>query len=304
MHQSENAAHAPVLVDEVMALLWPRPGATVVDATVGLGGHAEAIAKRLAPGGRLVGIDRDARALAIAKRRLAPFGSMVSLYGANAADLTEVLVAENVPAVDGVLMDLGVSSMQLDEPERGFSFRFEGPLDMRMDPEQSQTAGDVVNRLPARDLERILRDYGEERFAGRVAREIVRRRPLRTTTDLRDAVRAAVPRAAWPRDIDVATRTFQAVRIATNDELASLDAALAAAIRALRVGGRLVALSFHSLEDRRVKRAFADAEGKTLRTLTRRPVRPTEAETHGNPRARSARLRAAERIAPEIGASA
>ena len=216
-----------------------------------------------------------------------------------------------VPA-DCILFDFGLSSVQLDAPERGFSFRGEGPLDMRMDTTSTLDAARIVNELDIRELERILRDYGEERWARRIAQFIVARRPLRTTTDLASAVEAAIPRRAWPRDINVATRTFQGIRIAVNDELGEIEAGLKAALGILKPGGRMATISFHSLEDRLVK-SFFNVESKdcicppqqpvctcghraTLRIVTRRPVRPSEAELTANPRARSARLRVAEKL--------
>ncbi len=216
-----------------------------------------------------------------------------------------------VPA-DAILFDFGISSVQLDDLARGFSFRGEGPLDMRMDPGSTLDAARIVNELDVRELERILRDYGEERWARRIAQFIVARRPLRTTRDLASAVEAAIPRRAWPRDINVATRTFQGVRIAVNDELGEIEAGLKAALQILKPGGRMATISFHSLEDRLVK-SFFNVESKdcicppqqpvcscghraTLRIVTRRPVRPSDAEVAANPRARSARLRVAEKI--------
>jgi 16S rRNA (cytosine1402-N4)-methyltransferase len=285
--------HTPVLLGEVVEWLRPRPGGVYVDTTVGLGGHAAAVAEHIGSGGHLIGIDRDPEAVALASERLARWGDRVRIVQANFETLDSVLDAIGVGQVDGVLADLGVSSAQLDRPSRGFGFREVGPLDMRMDPGEAQTAADLVNHLPERDLADILYRYGEERFSRRIAREVVRRRPLRTTEDLTDAVRAAVPRRAWPRGVDVATRTFQALRIAVNRELESLERMIPQAAGRLRAGGRVVVIAFHSLEDRVVKRAFADDE--RLRVLTRKPVRPSPAEVTRNPRSRSARLRAAER---------
>jgi 16S rRNA (cytosine1402-N4)-methyltransferase len=284
----------PVLVDAVLRWLEPRPGGVYVDATVGGGGHAERILEASAPTGRLVGIDRDPHALEAARKRLSRFAGRVQLVHGNFADLQALLKELAVPVADGVLFDLGLSGLQLQRPERGFSFQVEGPLDMRMDPTQPQTAADLVNRLSEQELADLLRRYGEEPFARRIARSIVRRRPLRTTTDLVEAVQAAVPRSRWPRRTHVATRTFQALRIATNRELEALQAALAQVPEVLRPGGRVVVIAFHSLEDRLVKQAFrADPR---LRPLLRKPVRPTPEEVFANPRARSARLRAAERV--------
>lgn len=302
--------HVPVLVDEVLAHLDPRPGAVIVDATVGEGGHAEAILQRIAPAGRLIGLDRDPDALARAEERLRRFGRNVTLRHANFADLDDILDALGVKAVDGILFDLGLSARQLLDPERGFSFDHPGPLDMRVDRSQVTTAADLVNSLPERDLADLLARYGEERAARRIAREIVARRPLRTTVDLVRAVEAAV--GGRRTRIHPATRTFQALRIATNGELAALERALPQAIRRLRPGGRLCVISFHSLEDRIVKGALArHSRGcvcppevpecrcggtKLVRILTKKPVVPSPEEVRRNPRARSARLRAAERL--------
>ncbi|MCS7236302.1 MAG: 16S rRNA (cytosine(1402)-N(4))-methyltransferase RsmH [Armatimonadota bacterium] len=284
----------PVLVDAVLRWLEPRPGGVYVDATVGAGGHAERILEACAPTGRLVGIDRDPQALEAARERLSRFHGRVQLVRGNFADLQALLRELGVRVADGVLFDLGVSSLQLQHPERGFSFQLEGPLDMRMDPAQPQTAADLVNRLSEPELAELLRRYGEEPFARRIARSIVRRRPLRTTTELVEAVQAAVPRSRWPRRTHVATRTFQALRIATNRELEALQTALDEVPEVLRPGGRVVVIAFHSLEDRLVKQAFRS--DPRLRPLLRKPVRPTPEELSANPRARSARLRAAERV--------
>lgn len=286
--------HVPVLLEAVLEWLRPRPGGVYVDATVGTGGHAERILEACGPTGRLVGIDRDPEALDVAHRRLRRFAGRVQLVRGDFADLKALLVRTGVPQVDGVLFDLGVSGLQLAHPERGFSFQLEGPLDMRMDPQQQLTAADLVNRLSERELASLLRRYGEEPFAGRIARSIVRRRPLRTTSDLVAAVEAAVPPGRRPRRIHVATRTFQALRIATNRELECLESALAQVPEVLRPGGRVVVISFHSLEDRLVKRAFRS--DPRLVPLVRKPVRPGPEEVRRNPRARSARLRAAERV--------
>lgn len=293
-----SSVHTPVLLGEVVEWLRPHPGGVYVDTTVGLGGHAAAVAEHIGPLGHLIGIDRDPEAVALASERLAPWGDRVRIVQANFETLDAVLDAIGVGQVDGVLADLGVSSPQLDRPSRGFGFRAAGPLDMRMDPGEAQTAADLVNHLPERDLADILYRYGEERFARRIAREVVRRRPLRTTADLADAVRAAVPRRAWPRSTDVATRPFQALRIAVNRELESLERMIPQSVGRLRAGGRIVVIAFHSLEDRIVKRAFAGDE--RLRVLTRKPVRPSPAEVTRNPRSRSARLRAAERQQVEV----
>jgi 16S rRNA (cytosine1402-N4)-methyltransferase len=307
-----GAAHVPVLVDEVLTYLAPRPGALVVDATVGDGGHADAILRRIAPAGRLVGLDRDAEAIARAEEHLRPFGQNVTLVQANFSDLDETLNALGIGAVDGVLLDVGVSTRQLTEAERGFSFERVGPLDMRMDRGDAagRTAADLANTLPERDLANLIYRFGEERASRRIARQIVARRPLRTTRDLARAVEAAV--GAGRGRLHPATRTFQALRIATNREIESLERALPQAIRRLRPGGRLCVIAFHSIEDRAVKTALARfARGCTcpadlpecrcggerlVRILTKKPVTPSAAEVARNPRARSARLRAAERL--------
>ena len=279
---------------------------------MGQAGHARQILQRIEPGGRLLGIDRDPSAVESARASLALHGpAAVVVHGRFSELETLARNAGFVPA-DLILFDFGLSSVQLDAPERGFSFRGEGPLDMRMDTGSALDAARIVNELDVRELERILRDYGEERWARRIAQFIVVRRPLRTTRDLAAAVEAAIPRKAWPRDINVATRTFQGIRIAVNDELSEIEAGLKAALGILKPGGRMATISFHSLEDRLVK-SFFIVESKdcicppqqpvctcghraTLRIVTRKPVRPSEAEVADNPRARSARLRVAEKL--------
>jgi len=300
----------------VLQWLAPRPGGVYVDATVGGGGHAEAILERIAPSGRLIGIDWDEQALDLAARRLERFGGAVTLVRENFAAIQTVLDEKVIDRVDGILFDLGASTMQFASPERGFSFAAVGPLDMRMDRRQPLTAAEVVNRWSERDLADVIWRYGEERWSRRIARALVRARPLRTTGDVAEAVRRAVPRRAWPRAIDVATRTFQALRIAVNDELVNLDKAIPDAAERLRVAGRLCAITFHSLEDRSIKHTFlrlsrgctcspGDSAACTcggkqwLRVLTKTPITPTPEERTRNPRARSAKLRAAERL-PEI----
>jgi len=279
---------------------------------VGQAGHARQILDRIEPGGRLLGIDRDLDAVEVARSALAAYGPAAVVVQGRFSELDDLARnAEFVPA-DLILFDFGLSSVQLDTPERGFSFRNKGPLDMRMDAGQTLDAARIVNELDVRELERILRDYGEERWARRIAQFIVARRPLRTTSDLASAVEAAIPRRAWPRDINVATRTFQGIRIAVNNELGEIEAGLQAALQILKPGGRMATISFHSLEDRMVK-SFFNVESTdcicppqqpvctcghraTLRKVTRRPIRPTEAEMTANPRARSARLRVAEKL--------
>jgi 16S rRNA (cytosine1402-N4)-methyltransferase len=313
--------HTPVLGEQVCALLLPPTGVSggaaprMVDLTVGGGGHASMLLAATAPGGRLLGLDRDPAALAAAAEALAPFGERAVLARGAFADAAEVAADHGFLPADAVLMDLGVSSHHLDDPARGFSFSREGPLDMRMDPDGPTTAADLVNELPVKELARIFREYGEERHATRVARAVVRARgrgPITTTTALADVVEAALPRPRGPVRIHPATRVFQALRMAVNDELGQLERGLDAAFDMLAPGGRLAVISFHSLEDRRVKRRFADLAtgcicppsfpecrcGRTprARRLTRRVVRPDAAEVAANPRARSARLRAIERL--------
>jgi 16S rRNA (cytosine1402-N4)-methyltransferase len=310
--------HTPVMADRSVELLRPRPGALLVDATLGLGGHSERL---LAAGATVIGLDRDPRALALASDRLAGAGDRLRTIKASFDHLEEALAGAGIGlgSVDGVLYDLGVSSLQLDEPERGFSYRHDAPLDMRMDPTTGPTAADVVNGYPVADLARVVRSYGEERFAGRIASFIDsarRRSPLRTTGELVEVVKSAIPAAARRGGPHPARRTFQALRIEVNGELAALERSLPQAIELLAPGGRLVVLSYHSLEDRIVKRALAAAAGAVeqpgppglpvdlprpspvLELLTRRPEVPSPAEVAANPRAESAKLRAAEKINP------
>jgi 16S rRNA (cytosine1402-N4)-methyltransferase len=290
--------HFPVMVDEVIALLRPEGGGIFVDCTVGLGGHAEALVRRGAT--RLVGIDRDRDAVAEAGRRLAPFADRITLVHADYRALERVLDAHDVDRVRGIVADLGVSSMQLDAPGRGFSFRRDEPLDMRMDATSGVTAADVVAELPEEALADVIFQFGEERFSRRIARAIVAARGrgrIATTGELAAIVRRAVPVKGWQR-IDPATRTFQALRIKVNAELEGLDEFLRAAASRLEPGGRLSVIAFHSLEDRIVKRTFralaADSAAEIV-ILTKRPLTPADAEVAENPRARSAKLRAIER---------
>jgi 16S rRNA (cytosine1402-N4)-methyltransferase len=285
-----------VLVSEVLFHLAPPdrpPPRLAVDGTVGLGGHAEAMLSAW-PVARLLGLDRDEESLALCRRRLDAHASRVRLFHASYADLDEVLDQAGEGAPDAVLLDLGASSLHLDDPTRGFSFRApKAPLDMRFDRSQGQTAADLVNRLPEGELARLLREEGGERRARAVARAIVEARPLATVGDLRAAVVRVVRRDA--SGIDPATRTFQALRIAVNDEGGHLERGLRAALGAPGAGGRVAAISFHGGEDGAVKRAFREAEARgEARVVTRTPVRPTEREVFENPRARSARLRVAE----------
>jgi len=287
--------HTPVLTAEVIEALAPKPGGCVLDGTVGAGGHAELILDSSGPDGRLVGLDRDRAALALARERLARFGDRVRIAHANFAEFARVLDEAGIETVGGVLLDLGLSSMQLEDPERGFSLKRGGPLDMRMDRESGRPASDLVNGLGERELADLLWEYGEERRARRLARAIVRARPLETTTELAEVVaRAARVKGRWR--IHPATRTFQALRIAVNRELESIEAALPATEARLAVGARLAVVSFHSLEDRIVKRFLRErSRAGAWTVLTRKPVRPSADEVRSNRRARSARLRAAER---------
>jgi 16S rRNA (cytosine1402-N4)-methyltransferase len=283
-------------VDEVAFVLRPRHGGWVIDGTVGMGGHAEAVLARSGDDVRLLGLDADPDALRHAGPRLARFGERVRLAHASFADLVEVAAEHGVGEAQSVLLDLGVSSWQLEASGRGFSFQGDEPLDMRLDPTRGETAAELLNRLPETELSRLLYEYGEERHARRIARTIVRRRPLGTTGDLVAAVRAAVPRAAWPRRLHVATRTFQAVRMAVNDEPGALTRALAAAPGLLARGGRLAVIAFHSGEDRIVKRTFRSLETAGFAALEPSPLEPGDDEVRANPRARSAKLRVLERL--------
>lgn len=305
-----TAAHRPVMVEMVCEVLVPAlraagAGALLVDGTVGLGGHSAALLEA-APEARLLGIDRDPSALEAAAARLAGFGERVRLVHGNAADWRAHVDAADMGRPAALLLDLGVSSPQLDRPERGFSFRQDGPLDMRMDPTSGRTAAQLLDRMGAEELADVLFHYGEERHARRIARHLVeshRRVPIRTTRALAEAVVAAIPAGARrPGPDHPARRTFQALRIAVNDELGSLTQALAGGIGMVAEGGRLVVISFHSLEDRIVKRAFrAGHDDGTLALITRRPAVAGAAERRDNPRARSAKLRAAERLAAAGG---
>jgi 16S rRNA (cytosine1402-N4)-methyltransferase len=283
-------------VDEVAFLLRPRHGGWVIDGTVGMGGHAEAMLEGSGAEVRLLGLDADPVSLEQAGARLARFGERVRLAHASFADLEAVAATHGVAEARAVLLDLGVSSWQLDDSGRGFSFQRDEPLDMRLDPTRGRTAAELVNALPEAELARLLHEYGEERYARRIARVIVRRRPLATTGDLVAAVRAAVPRPAWPRHLHVATRTFQAVRMAVNDEPGALRRALEAGPRLLARGGRLGVISFHSGEDRIVKQTFRTLERTGYARLEPSPLTPGDDEVRANPRARSAKLRVLERL--------
>ena len=307
--------HIPILRDTVVSLLAPQRGGTFVDGTLGGGGHAEAVLERLPEGGRLYGIDRDSAAIEAASLRLTRFGEAFTAIRGNFFDMKRLLAGQGVMEADGILLDLGVSSHQLDTPERGFSYHEDAPLDMRMDPSAPLSAYDVVNGYPAEALARIIREYGEERYAMRVADAIVRERekaPLDSTVGLADIVKHAMPAPARREQQHPARRTFQALRIEVNGELAGLSDALTDAHDLLRSGGVLAVITFHSLEDRIVKQAFKTFEnpctcdsrapictcGKkpTARMLTKKPIVAGEAELKENPRARSAKLRAIQKL--------
>ena len=298
-----ESRHVPVLLKEAIDSLNVRRGGTYIDATVGLGGHSYEIAKRLGAPGHLIGLDKDPAALEVARRKLVvsrvvgetdwPTVTLLQRSFANLAN-------DQRPAtIDGLLADIGVSSLQLDDAARGFSFQAEGPLDMRMDPRSERTAEQVVNHLDERELADVIYEFGEERRSRRIARAIVRSRPIRSTAHLAEVISAAArPMNFEPRRIHPATRTFQALRIFVNRELDDLKALLEAAPRILKPGGRVVVISFHSLEDRIVKDAFREGsiKDKYFRVLTKKPLMASEEEQDRNPRARSAKLRAAEKV--------
>ena len=290
------SGHVPALCREIAELLITDPGGIYVDATVGLGGHAGAILNSLSPAGRIVGIDLDADALKIAAENLSAFGKRAALVKGNYAGAPEILAALGIAKVNGILFDLGLSSYQLARPERGFAFSSDGPLDMRFDSGNSFSAEEIVNSWPTEELTRIFREYGEERHSSRIAAAIARERlrsPIKTTAQLREIAGRAVPGRGR---IDPATRIFQALRVAVNGEFDNLKKGLAALEEIILPGGRAAAISFHSLEDRIVKRAFAEmASGGGWRRITKKPVTADEAETGSNPRARSAKLRVIER---------
>jgi 16S rRNA (cytosine1402-N4)-methyltransferase len=305
-----EASHAPVLLKEAIDFLNVRRGGTYIDATVGLGGHSYEIAKRLGAPGHLIGLDKDPAALQIAERKLVPakLDSSAGVSPAN-ADWPKVTLMQSSFAevgerfgknfADGLLADIGVSSLQLQDAARGFSFQADGPLDMRMDPRSERTAEQVVNHLDERELADVIYEFGEERRSRRIARAIVRSRPIRSTAHFADVISAAArPMNSEQRRIHPATRTFQALRIFVNRELDDLTALMNAAPRILKPGGRVVVISFHSLEDRIVKDAFRQAGNKYkyFRVLTKKPVTASEEEQDRNPRARSAKMRAAEKI--------
>ncbi len=292
--------HKPVLAEEVLQYLAVREGGIYVDCTVGSGGHALRILQQIGSNGRLIGIDRDKTALLKAQEVLAPFSDQVTLVHNNFSEIRLILQQLEIPRVDGILFDLGVSAIQLLTPGRGFSYNYDAPLDMRMDQEGTKvTAYDLVNKLDEKELAAIISRYGEEKWARKIAKFIVehrRKAPITTTGQLVEIIKAAIPAAARRRGPHPAKRTFQALRIAVNDELSSIVKGVEEAITLLKPGGRIVVISFHSLEDRLVKNIFRRWEREQyLEILTRKPVVPTPGEVRSNPRARSAKLRAAER---------
>lgn len=310
----DTPRHVSVLLQECIENLNMRPNGIYVDGTLGLGGHSEAIASRLTTG-RLIGIDRDETAIERAGKRLARFGDTVTLVHGNFSDTAEILESLGIDGADGMLFDLGVSSPQLDEAQRGFSYRAEAPLDMRMDASEGLTAWEVVNTWDENRLNRILWDYGEERYARRITAAILSARakkPIDSTLELAEIIKSAMPAAALREKQHPAKRSFQAIRIAVNDELGAIARMMETAPDKLKVGGRLCVISFHSLEDRIVKSGIAARENgctcpreapvctcgfvRTLRSVGRKPILPGEEELESNPRARSAKLRVAERV--------
>jgi len=307
--------HIPVLLRETMDALAVRPGGTYIDCTVGGGGHAAEILRRSAPDGRLIGLDQDDNALRAAGERLAPFGDRVTLVRTNFERIAEVAERLGIDGADGVLMDIGVSSHQFDEAERGFSYHHDAPLDMRMDRTQPLSARDLVNEWEEAEIARVIREYGEERWASRIAQFIVRarsQRPIETTGELVEIIKAAIPAGARREGGHPARRTFQALRIAVNDELGALERGLEGALRVLRPGGRLAVITFHSLEDRIVKQTFARwarpctcppdipvcvcGQKPLAEPVNRKPVKASAEELKENPRSRSATLRAVVKL--------
>jgi 16S rRNA (cytosine1402-N4)-methyltransferase len=304
--------HVPVLLDEVVAGLQPRPGGRFVDCTIGLGGHAAAILERISPSGRLLGIDADPNAIKISKDRFSNYGEAVTLVNDNFVNLDAICKEYLFHPVDGILFDLGVSSLQLDTAERGFSFHLDAPLDMRFSPEQGLTASDIVNRFSEQELAKLIERYGEERHSRRIARYIAQNRPITTTAELAQLVEQASVASSRRSRIHPATRTFMALRIAVNSELQNLELALKQTPDLLRPGGRLTVISYHSLEDRIVKQFMRYAASScvcppgtiicrcghapTLKLISRKVIKPTSLEIESNPRSRSARLRIAERL--------
>jgi 16S rRNA (cytosine1402-N4)-methyltransferase len=308
--------HIPALLKETIELLDPKPGKTHIDATLGGGGHSEEILKRLNGKCKLIGIDQDSEAIEESRKKLSKYGESVILVKDNFVNIKEILKKLNIEKVNGILFDLGISSHQIDKAERGFSLRSDGPLDMRMDKSGGMTAANIVASYSKEDLAGIIKEFGEERSARRIAKSIVERRdekPIKTTRELAETIEKTLAGIPPQRKLDSVTRTFQALRIAVNDELSKLSRALRDSIDILDEGGRLIVISYHSLEDRIAKTIFKDeasdcicpprnpvctcSHRKRVVILTKKPVTPDEAEVKSNPRARSAKLRAIERIA-------
>ncbi len=295
----ERIAHKPVLLEEVISFLLPYQDEIIVDATVGEGGHSEVILTRVKPS-ILIAVDRDIEILQKARERLSGFSNVKFLYG-NFATLSLLLKKEGINEVSAVLMDLGISSFHLENPDRGFSFTVNGPLDMRLDRVgEKLTAYDIVNDFSEKRLYELIKEFGEEKWAKKIARAIVEKRKeskIKTTKELADIVASVIPRKYWPKKIHPATRTFQAIRIAVNKELESLKMGLKSALEVLKPGGRIIVISFHSLEDRLVKHTFKNFEKKGLgKVLTKKPILPSKAEITENVRARSAKMRVFEKI--------
>jgi len=304
--------HVPVLLDEVIEGLQPQPGGYFVDCTVGLGGHAAAILERISLTGRLLGIDADPEAIKISRDRLRDYSEAVTLVNDNFVNLEDICERYHFHPVDGILFDLGVSSLQLDTAERGFSFHLDAPLNMRFDSGQGLTASDIVNSFPEQELAKLIAEYGEERHSRRIARHIVQNRPIATTVDLAHLIEQVSGPTARRGRIHPATRTFMALRIAVNSELQNLEPALKQTLNLLRPGGRLAVISYHSLEDRIVKQFMRNAASNclcppgavicrcghvpALKLISRKVIKPTSLEMESNPRSRSAKLRIAERL--------
>ena len=300
--KNKGDCHVPVLVEEVLSALACRPGMNILDCTVGFGGLAARILEQISPSGLLIGIDQDSEALAGSAKALNRFGSRVTLLQGNFTNVNSHLATAGSPPIHGMVFDLGVNSVQLDTPERGFSFLTDGPLDMRMDQSTGETAADLVDRLSEADLADVIFQFGEERYARRIAKGLVRAREINRidrTGELVSVIRRSVPGSYRHGRIHFATRTFLALRVAINQELHALENALQEGVQALAPDGRVCALSFHSLEDRIVKRTFKALAGgpdPLLRLITKKPVTASPEEVHANPRARSAKLRVAERV--------
>jgi 16S rRNA (cytosine1402-N4)-methyltransferase len=304
--------HVPVLLDEVITGLQAQRGGYFVDCTIGLGGHAAAILEKISPSGRLLGIDADPEAIKISQAKLSDYGEAVTLVNDNFVNLEAICRRYHFHPVDGILFDLGVSSLQLDTAERGFSFHLDAPLNMRFDPGQELTASDIINSFSEQELAKLIEKYGEERHSRRIARYVVQNRPIATTVELARLVKQALGAPTRRGKIHPATRTFMALRIAVNSELQNLELALKQTINLLRPGGRLTVISYHSLEDRIVKQFMRDAASSclcppgtvicrcghtpTLRLISRKVIKPTSLEIESNQRSRSAKLRIAERL--------